>query len=84
MTIGEWRQFYERMGMFDVKAVEFSEAVEEMEKTMKEELGIKGMIKMGLKLLLRPDLRKAMGQYRRIFEDYAGYIGYGYVVGRKG
>ena len=47
------------------------------------ELGLKGMIKMGLKLLLRSDLRKAMYEYRKIFNEYSDYIGYGYVVGRK-
>ena len=51
---------------------------------MKEELGICGMLRMGYKLLLRPDLLKSMNEYRRIFRNYADYIGYGYVMGRKG
>lgn len=84
MTLEGWKGLYESMGMVDVTTVDFSESIPDMERAMKEELGISGMVKMGFKLLLRPDLRKAMREYRRIFQDYADYIGYGYVVGRKG
>ena len=84
MTLGEWKEFCKRMGMVDVRTVDFSEAIPDMERAMREELGVIGMMRMGFKLLLRPDLRKAMNEYRRIFQDYADYIGYGYVVGRKG
>jgi len=83
MTIEEWRAFYEGMGIVDIRTADFSETVSEMEKGMKRALGIKGMIKMGLKLLLRSDLLKAMNEYRKIFSDYIDYIGYGFVVGRK-
>lgn len=83
MTIEEWKAFYERMGMVDVSTADFSETIADMEKAMKRELGVRGMIKMGFKLLLRSDLLKAMNEYRKIFEDYVDYIGYGYVVGRK-
>jgi hypothetical protein len=69
--------------MVDVKTVDFSETIPDMEEAMKKELGLKGMIKMGCKLLLRSDLRKAMSEYREIFKEYSDYIGYGYVVGRK-
>ena len=54
-----------------------------MEESMKKQLGLKGKTKMALKLLLRPDLRKAMKESERIFKDYFDYIGYGYVTGRK-
>jgi len=83
MTIEEWKRFFEKMGMFDVKAVDFSEEIPDMEKAMKKELGLKGIIKMACKLLLRSDLRRAMNEYRKIFKEYRDYIGYGYVVGRK-
>jgi SAM-dependent methyltransferase len=83
MTLEEWKEFFERIGLVDVKIVDFSEGIPDMEKAMKKELGIRGMIKMGFKLLLRPDLRKAMNEYRTIFKEYHDYIGYGYVVGRK-
>jgi len=83
MTIEEWKEFYERMGMADVKTVDFSEKIPDMEKAMKKELGLKGMIKMGFKLLLSPDLRKEMKEYRKIFKEHSDYVGYGYVVGRK-
>jgi len=82
MTLEEWKDFFERIGLVDVKIVDFSETIPDMEKAMKE-LGLKGMIKMGLKLLLRSDLRKAMNEYRKNFNEYSDYIGYGYVVGRK-
>jgi hypothetical protein len=32
---------------------------------------------------LRPVIRRAMNEYRKIFKEYSDYIGYGYVVGRK-
>lgn len=83
MTFEEWKNFYEKMGMVDIKTVDFSETIPDMEKAMKKELGLKGVIKMGCKLLLRSDLRKAMNEYRKIFKKYSDYIGYGYVVGRK-
>jgi ubiquinone/menaquinone biosynthesis C-methylase UbiE len=83
MTLEEWKDFYERMRMDDVKTVDFSETIPDMEKAMKKELGIKGMIKMGCSILLRSDLRKAMNEYREIFKEYSDYIGYGYVIGRK-
>jgi SAM-dependent methyltransferase len=83
MTLEEWKEFFERIGMVDVKTVDFSETIPDMEEAMKKELGLKGMIKMGCKLLLRSDLRKAMSEYREIFKEYSDYIGYGYVVGRK-
>lgn len=83
MTLEGWKEFYETMGMVDIKTVDFSETIPDMEKAMKKELGLKGMIKMGCKLSLRSDLRKAMNEYRKIFKEYSDYIGYGYVVGRK-
>lgn len=83
MTLEEWENFYEKMGMVDIKTVDFSETIPDMEKAMKKELGLNGIIKMGCKLLLRSDLRKAMNEYRKIFREYNDYIGYGYVVGRK-
>ena len=48
-----------------------------------EELGVKGMIKMSFRLMIRPDLLRAMTEYYRIFKDCADYIEYGYVVGMK-
>jgi len=83
MTLEKWKEFFEEMGLVDVKTVDFSEETPDMEKAMMKELGLKGTIKMACKLLLRPDLRKAMSEYRRIFEEYEEYIGYGYIVGKK-
>ncbi len=81
MTLPEWKEFCERMGMVDVKTVDFSETITNLKKAMKKELGLKGMTKMVWKLLLRPDLRKAMNEYGKFFKEYNDYIGYGYVVG---
>ncbi len=83
MTLEEWKNFYERMGMVDVKTANFSETIPDMEEATKKALGLKGMLKMGCNLLLHSDLRKAMNQYSKIFKDYVDYIGYGYIVGRK-
>ena len=68
MTLGEWKEFFEKMEMVDVKSVDFSETIPDMEEAMKKELGLKGMIKMGYKLLFRSDLHKAMCEYREILE----------------
>ncbi|MCS7386069.1 MAG: hypothetical protein NDF55_04960 [archaeon GB-1867-005] len=38
---------------------------------------------MACKLLIRPDMRKIMYEYMRIFKEYKDYIGYGCMVGRK-
>ena len=83
MTLEEWKELFEGIGLVDVRTVDFSETIPDMERVMKTELGIKGRIKMCCKLLLRSDLRKAINESSRIFRDYADYIGYGYVVGRK-
>jgi cyclopropane fatty-acyl-phospholipid synthase-like methyltransferase len=83
MTPDQWKDFFERMGMVDVKAVDFSESVRDLEKAMKKALRIKGKIKMLWMLLSRSDLRRAMKEYRALFQECRDYIGYGYVVGRK-
>ena len=83
MTLEGWKEFYESMGLVDVRTVDFSVTIPDMEKAMEKELGVKGMIKMSFRLMLHPDLRRAMSEYYRIFRDYADYIGYGYVVGMK-
>ncbi len=83
MTLAEWSEFYERMGMAEILSVDFSDTIPNMENAMKKEIGLKGMLRMGWRLLLRSDLRKAMNENRRIFEEYNEYIGYGYMVGRK-
>lgn len=79
----EWQKFFQGKGLVDVTVVDFSKAIPDMAESMKKELGIKGQIKMWCKLLIRSDLRKAMNESSRIFKDYADYIGYGYMVGRK-
>lgn len=83
MTLDEWKKFLQRMGLRDVKTVDFSYMVPDMEKAMKKELGKRGMLKFAFKLMLHGDLRRAMKEYRRIFKEYVDYIGYGYFVGRK-
>lgn len=69
--------------MIEIKAVDFSKEIPDIGKAMKNELGIKGMIKIGWKLLLHSDLRKAMNENRKIFKKYGENIGYGYIIGRK-
>jgi len=67
MTLEKWKDFFERMGLVEVKAVDFSEEIPDMEKAMMKELGIKGMVKMACTLLVRSDLRRAMIEYWNIF-----------------
>ena len=83
MTLPQWKTLLEELGLQDVKAADFSDAIASMEREMKRQLGLVGMVKMGWKLLLRPDLRRAMHTSRRLFSDYTEYIGYGYLVGCK-
>ncbi len=83
MILEEWVGFFKRMGLVEVRAVDFSDEIPDMEEAFRKELGLRGMIKMACKLLLRPDILKAMTEYRRIFREYGDYIGYGYIVGRK-
>jgi ubiquinone/menaquinone biosynthesis C-methylase UbiE len=84
MTPGEWKEFSERIGLVDVKTADFSKTIDDMERSMKKGLGYRGMAKMCVKLAFRPDLRKAMGEYRKLAEEYRGYIGYGCVAGKRG
>lgn len=82
-TLEEWQKFCEQMGMVGVQVVDFSEAIPDMERDMKSELGLKGKIKLFGKLLFRPDLRRSMNESSKIFKNYTEYIGYGYIVGKK-
>lgn len=83
LTLPQWQRLLEQLGLQDVKAVDFSDAIPSMAEAMKRELGFVGIVKMEWRLLLRPDLRRAMQTSRRLFSAYADYIGYGYFVGRK-
>ncbi len=83
MTIEEWRKFFKEMGLVGVKAVDFTDEIPDIGKTFIRELGLRGMAKMACKLLLRPDILRAMWEYMGIFREYKDYIGYGYIVGRK-
>jgi len=44
--------------MVEVKTVDFSEMIPDMEKVMRKELGFKGIVKIAFKLLLRPNCEK--------------------------
>jgi len=83
MTLEDWKGFFERMGLVDVRTVDFSETISDMEEGMKRELGPIGKIKLFCKLMMRSDLREAMREYRKLFKQYGEFIGYGYIVGRK-
>ena len=83
MTLPEWQSLLERVGLEDVRVVDFSETLVSMEEEMKRELGFWGELKLAAKLAFRRDLTEAMLTYRRLFQDYFDYIGYGYFVGCK-
>ncbi len=83
MTIEEWRAFFERQGMADIEVLDFSDAIPDMGKAMKRELGLRGMLRMGYRLLIHSHLRKALLEYSRIFKQYADYIGYACIAGMK-
>lgn len=83
MLLEDWGRLYDKLGLSEIKAVDFSEMIPDMDEAMKKELGLKGMIKMGFKLLLHSDLRKAMNINSKIFKEYSDYIGYGYIIGKR-
>ena len=83
MTLPQWRELFERLGLQDVQAVDFSDALADIERAMRRELGLSGMLKLQWRLALRTDLRRAMHDYRQLFNAYTDYIGYGYFVGYK-
>jgi ubiquinone/menaquinone biosynthesis C-methylase UbiE len=82
-TLPEWQGLMERLGLAEVQSVDFSEAIPRMEATMRRQLGLKGELRIALRLLLSSNLRRATRLYARVFHEYADYIGAGYVVGRK-
>ena len=84
MTIDEWRAFFERIGLVDVVTVDFSDEIRDIGKAFMRELGVKGVVRMACKLLVSPRLIRTMMEYMEIFRRYRDYIGYGYIVGRKG
>ena len=83
LTLGEWKRFLESVGLEEVRTVDFSDMIPDMEKAMRRELGVKGMLKFASKLALHGDLRRGLNDYERIFNQYVNFIGYGYFVGRK-
>ncbi len=69
MTLSEWEEFFRKQGLIEIKAVDFSDELSNMEKAFIKELGLKGLIIMLCRLLLRPDIRKAMKEYWNIFKN---------------
>ncbi|MCD6358268.1 MAG: hypothetical protein J7L75_06790, partial [Thermoproteales archaeon] len=83
MTLEKWVELLEGVGLVDIRAVDFSDEIRSMWKAFIRELGIWGVVRMACKLLLRPDVLRAMREYADIFSRYGDYIGYAYFVGRK-
>jgi ubiquinone/menaquinone biosynthesis C-methylase UbiE len=82
-TFDGWRDFYNEMGLTDLKINDFSYTLNNMEKLYIKWLGIRGIVKMIRILLVDQGLRKSMVEYNRFFKDTKDFIGYGYFVGRK-
>jgi ubiquinone/menaquinone biosynthesis C-methylase UbiE len=82
-TFDDWRDFYNKIGLIDIKIDDFSEKLRNMEMLYIKALGIRGIIKMMWYMLKNKNLRKGMTEYSKFFKDYKDYIGYGYFVGRK-
>ena len=83
MTLDGWVEFFKRMGLVDVRIVDFTDEIPDIGEAFRRELGFKGMVKMACKLILRPDILRAMIEYWRIFREYKDFIGYAYIIGRK-
>jgi hypothetical protein len=82
-SFDEWRDFYKKMGLVDIKVNDFSESLKSMGKLYIRWLGIKGIIKIIGILLTNSGIRKGMVEYNKFFKEGKDYIGYGYFVGRK-
>ena len=83
MTLEKWVELLEEVGLVDIRAVDFSDEIQSMWKAFIRELGIWGVMRMACKLLLRPDVLRAMREYAEIFSKYRDYIGYAYFVGEE-
>jgi len=82
-TFEEWEDFYASQSLVDIKVVDFSDKLKQMEVFYIKALGIGGILKMSYELIKNKSLRKAMAEYNKFFKTYKDYIGYGYFVGRK-
>ncbi|MFQ6107121.1 MAG: class I SAM-dependent methyltransferase [Thermoplasmata archaeon] len=83
MMLEGWRELLEETGFIDIETVDFSDTMQDIEKEMRRELGLKGMLKFAGKLMMHGDLRRAWREYERVFREHREYIGYGYFIGRK-
>lgn len=83
MTEDGWTGFFRTLGLEDVTAVDFSDLIPDMGKTIARKLGPAGILRLTGKLLFRPPLLRAMIKYNKIFSTYADNIGYAYFTGRK-
>ncbi len=83
MTLKEWKGFFEKLGLVNIIAVDFTDEIPDMGRAFVKELGVVGLTKFLCKLVLRPDVLKAMLEYMEIFRKYKDYIGYCYVIGQK-
>jgi ubiquinone/menaquinone biosynthesis C-methylase UbiE len=82
-TFDEWRVFYNKMGLTNIKIHDFSDKLKNMEMLYIKSLGITGILKMSWYILRNRNLRKGMIEYNKFFKDNKDYIGYGYFVGQK-
>lgn len=82
-TFDEWRDFYKELGLSDIRIVDFSDKLRNMEWFYMKMLGVSGIMKMCWQLMKNKGLRKGMNEYNEFFKQHKDYIGYGYFVGRK-
>lgn len=83
LTPAEWIALYHKMGMAEVKFSAFSAETGGMGMTFLKAIGVRGVLKIGSRLLLDSRLRTGALVYNKLFKELDGYIGAGYVVGRK-
>ncbi len=70
------------MWLQDIVAADRSEAIEAMERDMREALGFWGGLKPAWTLMVHRGLRRAMREHRRLFSEYGEVMGCAYFVGR--
>jgi ubiquinone/menaquinone biosynthesis C-methylase UbiE len=82
-TLDEWRDFYDSMGLAEIKINDFSDTLDDIEKLYLKWLGVAGIAKMAWILAGDASLRRGMAEYTRFFRDAKDFVGYGYFVGTK-
>ncbi len=83
LTFDAWRAWIESLGLVNILAEDVTQTPAEVQSQMTRDLGLGGIIRLGVLLSARPDLRASVAEYRDIVRDYGPYFGYALFAGTK-